>query len=309
MNKLIIKPSLAVKLGPLTLKNPVVTASGTFGYGEEYSEYFDLSLLGGITTKGLSLKPMQGNPPPRLCETPSGMLNAIGLQNVGVDNFIEHKLPFLAQFDTKVIANIFGNTVEEYEAVTARLDRAKGVHAVEVNISCPNVKKGGMAFGTDLEATYDVIKAVRSATSLPVIAKLSPNVTDVLPFADRAAHAGADALSLINTLLGMAIDIKSRKPKIANITGGLSGPAIRPVAVRIVWQVHRAVGLPIIGMGGIMDASDALEFMLAGATAVAAGTANFVNPLAPVEIIAGIERYLIENGIDHARHIIGQVQA
>ncbi len=303
------KPALEVTLGPLKLKNPVITASGTFGYGEEYSKYYDLSLLGGITTKGLSIKPMQGNPPPRVCETPSGMLNAIGLQNVGVDDFIEHKLPFLAGFDTKVIANIFGNTIEEYEAVAARLDRARGIHAIEVNISCPNVKKGGMAFGTDLEATYDVIKAVRNATSLPVIAKLSPNVTDVVPFADRAAHAGADALSLINTLLGMAIDIKSRKPKIANITGGLSGPAIKPVAIRIVWQVYRAVGLPIIGMGGIMDAQDAVEFMLAGATAVAAGTANFVNPLAPVEIISGIERYLVENGIDHARHIIGQVQA
>ncbi len=209
----------------------------------------------------------------------------------------------------KVIANIFGNTIEEYEAVAARLDKATGVHAVEVNISCPNVKKGGMAFGTDLDSTYDVIKAVRNATSLPVIAKLSPNVTDVVPFADRAAHAGADALSLINTLLGMAIDIKSRKPKIANITGGLSGPAIRPVAVRIVWQVYRAVGLPIIGMGGIMNASDAVEFMLAGATAVAVGTANFINPTASVEIVDGIEKYLVENGIDHATHIVGKVLA
>jgi dihydroorotate dehydrogenase (NAD+) catalytic subunit len=304
-----MNPSLEVKLGPLVLKNPVITASGTFGYGEEYSKYIDLNKLGGITVKGLSLRPIQGNPPPRLCETPSGMLNAIGLQNVGVDDFIEKKLPFLAQYDTKVIANIFGNTVEEYEAVAARLDKAKGVHAVEVNISCPNVKKGGMAFGTDLDSTYDVIKAVRNATSLPVIAKLSPNVTDVVPFADRAAHAGADALSLINTLLGMAIDIKSRKPKIANVTGGLSGPAIRPVAVRIVWQVYRAVGLPIIGMGGIMDASDAVEFMLAGATAVAVGTANFINPAASVEIVDGIERYLIDNGIDHAPHIVGQVLA
>jgi dihydroorotate dehydrogenase (NAD+) catalytic subunit len=304
-----MKPSLEVKLGPLALKNPVITASGTFGYGEEYSKYIDLNRLGGITVKGLSLKPIQGNPPPRLCETPSGMLNAIGLQNVGVDDFIEKKLPFLSQYDTKVIANIFGNTVEEYEAVAARLDKAKGVHAVEVNISCPNVKKGGMAFGTDLDSTYEVIKAVRNATSLPVIAKLSPNVTDVVPFADRAAHAGADALSLINTLLGMAIDIKSRKPKIANVTGGLSGPAIRPVAVRIVWQVYRAVGLPIIGMGGIMNASDAVEFMLAGATAVAVGTANFISPTATVEIVEGIERYLTDNGIDHAPHIVGKVLA
>ena len=303
------KPSLAVELGPLKLKNPVITASGTFGYGEEYSKYIDLNRLGGITVKGLSLKPKEGNPPPRVCETPSGMLNAIGLQNVGVDYFIEHKLPFLRKFDIKVIANIFGNTVEEYAAVAARLDRADGVHAVEVNISCPNVKKGGMAFGTDLDSTYEVIKAVRGATRLPVIAKLSPNVTDVAAFADRAAHAGADALSLINTLLGMAIDIRTRRPRLANVTGGLSGPAIRPVAVRIVWQVRRAVGLPIIGMGGIMTAEDAVEFMLAGATAVAVGTANFVNPTAAVDVLEGIERYLVERDIDHVHHIVGQVEA
>ena len=302
-------PSLEVSLGPLKLKNPVITASGTFGYGEEYSKYFDLNKIGGITVKGLSLHPKQGNPPPRICETPSGMLNAIGLQNVGVEEFINKKLPFLRKYDTKVIANIFGNTIEEYEAVAARLDRADGVHAVEVNISCPNVKKGGMAFGTDLNSTYDVLKAVRNATSLPVIAKLSPNVTDVVPFADKAAHAGVDALSLINTLVGMAININTRKPRIANITGGLSGPAIRPVAIRIVWQVHKAVGLPIIGMGGIMNADDAVEFMLAGATAVAVGTANFVNPTAPADIVEGISSYLASRKIDHVQHIVGQVEA
>ena len=293
----------------MKLKNPVVTASGTFGYGEEYARYIDLNKLGGITVKGLSVKPLQGNPPPRICETPSGMLNAIGLQNVGVDEFIHKKLPFLNQYDIKVIANIFGNTIEEYEAVAAKLDRADGVHAIEVNISCPNVKKGGMAFGTDLDSTSEVLKAVRGATGLPVIAKLSPNVTSVVPFAERAAHAGVDALSLINTLLGMAIDIRTRKPKLANITGGLSGPAIRPVAIRIVWQVHRAVGLPILGMGGIMNADDAIEFMLAGASAVAVGTANFVNPAAPVEIVEGIRKYLAERDIDHVYHIIGQVEA
>ncbi|HEY3347091.1 MAG TPA: dihydroorotate dehydrogenase [Nitrospirota bacterium] len=302
-------PSTEVSLGPLKLKNPVVTASGTFGYGAEYAKFYDLSRLGGITVKGLSMKPIPGNPPPRICETPSGMLNAIGLQNVGVDEFINKKLPFLAQYDIKVIANIFGNTVEEYEAVAARLDRADGVHALEVNISCPNVKKGGMAFGVDPDSTYEVLKAVRQVTGKPVIAKLSPNVTSVVPFAEKAAEAGVDALSLINTLLGMAIDIRTRKPKLANITGGLSGPAIRPVAIRIIWQVHRAVGLPIIGMGGIMDASDAVEFMLAGATAVAVGTANFVNPTAAADIADGIKNYLGENKIEDINQIIGQVQA
>jgi len=299
--------NLAVSLGPLSLKNPVVTASGTFGYGEEYSRFYSLDKLGAITVKGLSLKPIPGNPPPRLCETPSGMLNAIGLQNIGVEEFVHKKLPFLRGYDIKVIANIFGNTVEEYEAVAARLDRADGVHAVEVNISCPNVKKGGMAFGTDLGATYDVLKAVRGATGLPVIAKLSPNVTDVVPFAQKAAEAGVDALCLINTLLGMSIDINTRRPRLANITGGLSGPAIRPVAVRIVWQVHRAVGLPIIGTGGIMNAGDAIEFILAGATAVSVGTANFVNPTAAADIAEGIKKYLIENNIDDIRQLVGQV--
>ncbi len=304
-----VKPSLEVSLGPLKLKNPVVTASGTFGYGEEYSKYVDLNALGAVTVKGLSIKPLPGNPPPRICETPSGMLNAIGLQNVGVDEFISAKLPFLKQFDVKVIANIFGNTVEEYEAVASRLDKAQGVHAIEVNISCPNVKKGGMVFGTDLDATGEVIRAVRGATGLPVIAKLSPNVTDVVPFAEKAVSSGADVLSLINTLLGMSIDINKRRPRLANVTGGLSGPAIRPVAVRIVWQVYRATGLPIIGMGGIMSADDAIEFMLAGASAVAVGTANFVNPTAAADVLAGIRKYLQDREIADVRHIVGQVEA
>jgi dihydroorotate dehydrogenase (NAD+) catalytic subunit len=298
----------AVELGPLKLKNPVMTASGTFGYGEEYSKYLDLNRLGAITVKGLSLKPKAGNPPPRICETPSGMLNAIGLQNVGVDEFVHKKLPFLGRYDIKVIANIFGNTIDEYEAVAARLDREKGVHALEVNISCPNVKKGGMAFGTDVDSTYDVLHAVRGATGLPLIAKLSPNVTDVVPFAEAAARAGCNALSLINTLLGMAIDIRTRRPKLANITGGLSGPAIRPVAVRIVWQVKRAVGLPVIGMGGIMTADDAIEFILAGASAVSVGTANFVNPASAVDIADGIAKFLVENGIKDIRELVGKVE-
>lgn len=300
--------SLAVDLGPLTLRNPVATASGTFGYGEEYARYYDLSRLGAITVKGLSLKPLQGNPPPRVCETPSGMLNAIGLQNVGVEEFVHKKLPFLKRYDIKVIANIFGNTIEEYEAVAARLDRADGVHAIEVNISCPNVKKGGMAFGTDLDSTYEVLKAVRGATGLPVLAKLSPNVTDVVPFAVKAAEAGVDGLSLINTLLGMAINVNTRKPRIANITGGLSGPAIKPVAIRIVWQVHRAVGLPILGMGGIINSDDAIEFILAGASAVAVGTANFVNPTAASDIVDGIKKYMVENDINDIRQIVGKVE-
>ena len=300
--------SLAVELGPLKLKNPVLTASGTFGYGEEYAKYYSLNRLGGITVKGLSLAPRQGNPPPRICETPSGMLNAVGLQNVGVEDFIRYKLPFLKRYDIKVIVNIFGGTIEEYEAVAARLDRVEGVHAIEVNISCPNVRRGGMSFGNDLDATYDVLRAVRGATGLPVIAKLSPNVADVSPFAERAARAGVDALSLINTLLGMAIDVRTRRPRLANVTGGLSGPAIRPVAVRAVWQAHRAVGLPIIGMGGIMTGEDAIEFILAGASAVAVGTANFINPTAAPDVVEGIRKYLLDYGIDDVRQLVGRVE-
>jgi len=301
-------PSMAVEIGRLRLDNPVTVASGTFGYGQEYSRYVDLNRLGGICVKGLSIRPLQGNPPPRVCETPSGMLNAIGLQNVGVDEFVKSKLPFLRRYSTKVIANIFGNTVDEYASVAGKLDGARGVHALEVNISCPNVKKGGMAFGTDLGSTREVLSAVRGATSLPVIAKLSPNVTDVVPFAEVAADCGMDGLSLINTLLGMAIDIHTRKPKIKNVTGGLSGPAIRPVAVRIVSQVHRAVGLPIIGMGGITTAEDAVEFMLAGATAVSIGTANFVNPTAATDVLDGMERYLAEKGISDIRELVGAAE-
>jgi dihydroorotate dehydrogenase (NAD+) catalytic subunit len=298
---------MAVHIGGLRLDNPVTTASGTFGYGQEYSRYVDLNRLGGICVKGLSIRPLKGNPPPRVCETPSGMLNAIGLQNVGVEEFIEDKLPFLRKYDTKVIANIFGNTVDEYVAVAERLDGVDGVHALEVNISCPNVKKGGMAFGTDVESTREVLTAVRRATKLPVIAKLSPNVTDVVPFAKTAADCGMDGLSLINTLLGMSIDINTRKPKIKNITGGLSGPAIRPVAIRIVSQVHREVDLPIIGMGGIMTADDAIEFILAGASAVSVGTANFVNPTAATDVLDGMEKYLADNGIGDIRELVGKV--
>ncbi len=295
---------LAVEIAGLKLKNPVMVASGTFGYGEEYSPYIDLNRLGAIVTKGLSLKPKMGNPTPRIIETPSGMLNAIGLQNVGIDAFVKDKLPFVRQFDVPVIANFFGNTLEEYGEAARKLSDCDGVHAVEVNISCPNVKEGGIVFGTDPKAAASVISLVRKSTKLPVIAKLSPNVTDITVMARAVEDAGADAVSLINTLTGMAIDIRTRRPRLANITGGLSGPAIRPVAVRMVWQVANAIKLPIIGIGGIMTADDALEFIIAGATAVQVGTANFVNPTATMDIIDGLEKYLIDNHIADIKELI-----
>jgi dihydroorotate dehydrogenase (NAD+) catalytic subunit len=303
-----IKPGLAVNLGGINLKNPVVTASGTFGYGREYAGYFDLNRLGGITVKGVSLNPLSGNPTPRTAETPAGMLNAIGLENNGLNGFISEALPFLRKFDTAVIVNIFGNCVEEYAQVAAGLDGLPGVDGIEVNISCPNVKAGGIAFGIDPEQTYQVISAVRQATRLPLIAKLSPNVTDIVLIARAAQDAGADALSLINTLRGMAIDIEKKRPRLANITGGLSGPAIRPVAVRMVWEVSQAVDIPLLGMGGIMTAEDALEFILAGAQAVAVGTASFVDPLAAVKVIEGIESYLIKNKIGDILELVGSLK-
>src|SRR3990170_6327372 len=288
------RPDLSVDFAGIKLKNPVLTASGTFGYGEEYAAFVDLNRLGGVIVKGISLKPIAGNPPPRIWETPSGMLNAIGLENPGIDVFMREKLPYLRQYDTAVIVNIFGYSVDDYLAVAERLDGAAGVSGIEVNISCPNVKAGGMAFGTDLKATFELLSTVRKATRLPLIAKLSPNVTDVTDFAKAARDAGCDGLSLINTLLGMAIDVRTGKPRLANCTGGLSGPAIRPVAVRMVWQVAKAVSLPIIRMGGIVTAEDALEFILAGASAVAVGTANFMNPRATLDVLDGIEAFLAE---------------
>lgn len=298
------RPLTTVTIAGLTLKNPVMVASGTFGYGEEYSPYIDLNRLGAIVTKGLSIKPKMGNPTPRIIETPSGMLNAIGLQNVGIDAFVKDKLPFVRQFDVPVIANFFGNTLEEYGEAARKLSDCDGVHALEVNISCPNVKEGGIVFGTDPKAAASVISLVRKSTKLPVIAKLSPNVTDITVMARAVEEAGADAVSLINTLTGMAIDVRTRRPRLANITGGLSGPAIRPVAVRMVWQVANAIKLPIIGIGGIMTADDALEFIIAGATAVQVGTANFVNPTATMEIIDGLEKYLIDNHIADIKELI-----
>jgi dihydroorotate dehydrogenase (NAD+) catalytic subunit len=301
-------PDLSIDFAGIKLKNPVLTASGTFGYGEEYADIIDLNQLGGIIVKGISLKPIKGNPPPRIWETPSGMLNAIGLENPGVDVFLRDKLPFLRNYDTAVIVNIFGYSLEEYVGVAERLDGVSGVSGLEVNISCPNVKAGGIVFGTNVTAAFDLLAAVRKATRLPVIAKLSPNVTDITEFAKAARDAGCDGLSLINTLLGMAIDVRSRRPRLANCTGGLSGPAIRPVAVRMVWQTARAVRLPIIGMGGVMTADDALELILAGASAVAVGTANFVNPRATTDIAEGIERFLMREGIGSVRELVGQVR-
>jgi len=298
----------SVIIAGIRMKNPVMTASGTFGYGAEYSPYLDLNRLGAIVVKGLSVRPKKGNPTPRICETPAGMLNAIGLENVGVDVFVEKKLPYLRQFDTPVIVNMFGNNEDDYVAIAERLTGVNGVAGLEVNISCPNVKEGGIAFGTDTRVTHQLITKVRKATTLPLIVKLSPNVTNIVDFAKTAADAGADALSLINTLLGMAIDIKTRRPRLANVTGGLSGPAIRPVAVRMVWQVRNNVKLPIIGMGGIMTADDAVEFMIAGATAVAIGTANFVNPSSSVAIADGIKSYMETNGIASVDELVGSLR-
>jgi dihydroorotate dehydrogenase (NAD+) catalytic subunit len=304
-----IKPQidLSVDFAGIRLKNPVLTASGTFGYGDEFAEFVDLNELGGIIVKGVSLKPIRGNAPPRIWETPSGMLNAIGLENPGVDVFLKDKLPYLRKFDTAVIVNVFGYSLEEYIGVAERLDAAEGISGIEVNISCPNVKAGGMAFGTDLKATAELLSAIRKATRLPLIAKLSPNVTDVTAFAKAARDAGCNGLSLINTLLGMAIDVRCRKPRLANCTGGLSGPAIRPVAVRMVWQTARAVPLPIIGTGGILTGEDALEFILAGASAVAVGTANFVNPRATLDVISGMTSLLREQGVLAVKELIGKV--
>lgn len=298
-------PDLTVNIGGIRMKNPVITASGTFGYGEEMSELYDLSSLGGIMVKGLSLSPQPGNPPPRICETPAGMLNAIGLQNIGVRVFIEEKLPMLRRWDTRIIANIYGHDCGEYAEVARCLNDAEGVDGIELNISCPNVKKGGMAFGTDPVETRKVVKAVRRACRLPLIVKLSPNVTDITEFARAAEGEGADAISLINTLLGMAIDIHLRKPILANIMGGLSGPAIRPVALRMVYQVARSVKVPLIGMGGIMNAEDAVSFLLAGASAVAIGTANFVDPMTPLKVIQGIRDYMIQYGMTSMQDLIG----
>lgn len=285
-----------------------MTASGTFGYGEEYADYVDLNGLGGIVVKGLSLKPRLGNPPPRIMETSCGMLNSVGLQNVGVDAFIEEKLPFLRQYDVAVIANIYGESYQEYVRVAEKLSRVQGVHALEVNVSCPNVQKGGLSFGSDPKVAAEVTRRVKAQTDLPVIVKLTPNVTDITVIAQAVEKAGADAVSLINTLTGMSIDLKTRTPHLKNVTGGLSGPAIKPVALRMVWQVARKVTIPVIGIGGISTAEDALEFLVAGARAVQIGTANFVNPLATTEIIEGMRKYLHRYKLNKISDIVGTLQ-
>jgi len=302
------KPDLGVTIGPLKLKNPVLAASGTFGYGREYEDLFDPACLGGIVVKGLSLKPRAGNPPPRIVETPCGMLNAIGLANVGVERFLEEKLPRLRGLDTVVIANIYGHTVEEYGDVAGALRGVEGIHALEVNISCPNVAQGGMAFGTDPKASARVTEAVLARSDKPVIVKLSPNVTDIREPARAVVAAGAQALSLINTLTGMVVDVERRTPVLANVTGGLSGPAIRPVAVRMVHEVVRAVDVPVIGGGGIMTARDALEFLITGARAVEVGTASFVDPEAMVKIVDGLASFCRTRGVDRVQDLIGTLR-
>ena len=305
MNK---KPDLKVNIGAIELQNPVMTASGTFGYAREFEGLVDLNRLGAIIVKGLSLEPTKGNPPPRIVETPCGMLNAIGLENVGIDVFVKEKLPFLQTLFPPIFANIYGTSIEAYAELAARVDELEAIAGVEVNISCPNVKAGGIAFGADPNSAFKVVKAVRKKTSKQLIVKLSPNVTDITIIARSAEEAGADALSLINTITGMAIDIETRRPKIANITGGLSGPAIKPVALRMVWQVAQAAQIPVVGIGGIMTAVDALEFFIAGATAVQIGTANFTNPRTTLEIIDGIEKFLSQNKIDRVADIIGTLE-
>jgi len=299
------KPDLRVNIGGLSLKNPVMTASGTFGYGEEFKPFIDLNRLGAIIVKGLSLEPSKGNKPPRIAETPCGMLNAIGLENIGIEAFIEKKLPFLKTLSTPTIVNIYGKSIDEYSGLAERIEEIDAISGIEVNISCPNVKKGGIAFGVNPKSAFKVTKAVREKTSKTLIVKLSPNVTDISEIAVSAVDAGADSLSLINTITGMSIDINTRRSRLANITGGLSGPAIRPIALRMVWQTAQKVKVPVIGIGGIVSAEDAIEFFIAGATAVQIGTANFVNPKATVEIIEGIEKYLADRNISSLSEITG----
>ncbi|MDH5298858.1 MAG: dihydroorotate dehydrogenase [Desulfobulbaceae bacterium] len=302
------KPDLSVQIGSLRLANPVMTASGTFGYGEEFAPYVNLHQLGAVVVKGISLKPRPGNPPPRIVETACGMLNAIGLENVGADRFIAEKMVYLRRAGATVIVNVLGDSIDDYRELAARLDGVEGVGGLEINISCPNVKKGGVAFGTDPAMAQKVTEAVRGATRLPVIVKLSPNVTDITVIARAVADGGADAVSLINTLLGMAIDVKSRRPVLANVVGGLSGPAVKPVALRMVWQVAQAVTIPVVGIGGITTARDAVEFLIAGATAVEVGTANFVNPRATEEMVEGIREYLVENRMESVQELIGSLR-
>ncbi len=299
---------LAVELAGLRFKNPLLAASGTFGYGVEYENILDLSKLGGIVSKGLYLEPRDGAPPPRIFETPSGLLNAIGLQGIGIRAFVADVLPRLRRHDTVLLVNVCGDSVEEYAEVARICDDAPGIAGLEINISCPNVKKGGMAFGGDPTLTHAVVAGVRKATRLPVVPKLSPNVGDITVFARAAAEAGADALACVNTLLGLAIDVETRRPRLGFGTGGLSGPAIRPIAVRMAWQAARAVTIPVIGVGGIASASDALEFLIAGCRAVQIGTANFVDPGIYERILADLAAYLERQGLDDVNAVVGTLE-
>jgi len=296
---------LKVRVGRITLKNPVVVSSGTFGFGEEFEDFFDLSHLGAIVSKGISLRPMAGNLPPRIFETEGGVINSIGLQNPGFREFIKNKLPYYKKLKTHLIINFFGNTQKEYAELARRFDDVAGISGLEMNISCPNVKRCGIIFGTDPKMAYRLVQAVRKSTALTLIVKLSPNVTDIALMAKSAEEGGADAVSLVNTFRALAVNIHTKKPELGNVIGGLSGPAIKPIALRMVWEVSQAVKIPIIGMGGIMNAKDAIEFMLVGASAVQIGTANLINPKTGIEVLQGIKRYLALNKIDCIQKLIG----
>ncbi len=307
---MIDKPNLEVEIAGIKLKNPVITASGTFGYGQEYAAFIDLNKLGAMILKGIFLNPKMGNPPPRIIETPSGMLNSIGLQGAGVEVLINEKLSYLKKINTPIIINICGDTIEEYIELARRLGEVstdKKIAALEINISCPNVQGEGMVWGTDPRLTYQIVNNIRKVTTLPLIVKLSPNVTNIKTIAQAAEEGGADGLSLINTLFGMVVDINSQKPKLTNVSGGLSGPAIKPVALWMVWQVFQTVDIPIIGIGGIVKAEDALEFIIVGARAIEIGTANFMNPNVTIEIIEGIEKYLLEKNIKNINELVGSL--
>ncbi|MDH4128010.1 MAG: dihydroorotate dehydrogenase [Spirochaetota bacterium] len=299
---------LKTNIGRIILKNPVITASGTFGYGTEYNEYIDLNLLGAISVKGLHVNPKQGNLPQRITETPCGMLNAIGLQGIGIDAFAKDKMPILRQYNVPILVNFWGTTIDEYENAVLKLNNIDGIAGLEVNISCPNIKEGGITFGTNGKLTSLLIKTIRKKTKLPLMVKLSPNVTSISKIAKIVESEGADSISLINTFTAMVIDIEKRKPVLSNVTGGLSGPAIRPIAVRMVWEVAKAVKIPVIGIGGIMNAQDALEFIIAGASAVQIGTANFVDPLTALKVIDGIEEYCVRHKISNFKNLIGSLE-
>lgn len=300
--------NLSIQLGRLRMQNPVTVASGTFGYGAEYAPLVDLNQLGAVVVKGIRLDPVPGNPPPRTAEVTSGLLNAIGLQGPGVDGFIQKHWPFLKQLRVPAIINIWGKTVEEYAEVARRFDALEGLGALELNVSCPNIKEGGAHFGTDVKLLHQVVAACRRATSLPLLTKLSPNVPSIAPYARAAEEAGSDALSVANSFPAMAIDLETWRPKLANVTGGLTGPCIKPIALKLVWEAAQAVRIPIVGMGGIQNAADALEFMLAGATAVAIGTANFYEPQTALQVIAGLREFMLRRGIQDVRQLVGALQ-